>query len=284
MSMSKAFAAALAAIGVAASGAARAQSPFGPDELEISQLREHIYMIRSAASGNITALVADDGVLLVDSKFEREHDRYMELLRTVTDQPVRFVVNTHVHSDHSQGNARLESIGATLVATESTRRRLAEGQSDGLPTITFDDHARIWFGGKPLDLYYFGRGHTDGDLVILSPEDGIVFTGDLFAGYAPNLRLIDYDNGGSLKEWSVTLERILALEFDVVIPGHSAPTDRAMLQQYLDETIRMQGLIREMHGAGRTAEDIQTALVNEFGQMAAGYFLPDIRSAIDELQ
>ena len=241
-------------------------------------------MIRSAASGNITALVADDGVLFIDSKFEREHDRYMALLRTVTDKPVRYVINTHVHGDHSEGNARLEAIGADIVATETTRRRLAEGQSAGLPVITFDDHARIWFGGKPLDLYYLGRGHTDGDLVILMPEDGIVFTGDLFAGYEPNLRLIDYDNGGSLREWSGTLEKILALEFDTVIPGHSGPTDRAMLQQYLDETVRMQDLVREMHGAGRTPADIQTALVTEFGRMAAGFIIPGIQGVIDELQ
>jgi len=282
--MTRAFAATLLATAVIASGAASAQGGFGPQELEITPFRDNIYLIRSAASGNITALVADEGVLFIDSKFEREHDRYMELLRTVTDKPMRFVINTHVHGDHSEGNARLESAGATIVATESMRLRLAEGQSAGLPVITFDDHASIWFGGKPLELYYFGRGHTDGDLVVLMPEDGIVFTGDLFAGYEPNLRLIDYDNGGSLMEWSRTLEKILELDFDVVIPGHSGPTDRAMLQQYLDETVRMQNLVREMHGAGRTPADIQTALVAEFGRMAAGFILPGIQSVIDEVQ
>lgn len=284
MILTRPLVAALLAAGLVASGTAAAQGGFGPQELAISQFRESIYLIRSAASGNITALVADDGVLLVDSKFEREHDRVMELLRTVTDKPVRFVITTHVHADHSEGNARLESIGADIIATENTRRRLAEGQSGGLPVITFDDHARIFFGGKPLDLYWLGRGHTDGDLVILMPEDRIVFTGDLFVGYEPNLRLIDYDNGGSLAEWSGTLERILALEFDSVIPGHSGPTDRAMLEQYLDETVRMQEMVREMHGAGQAPDDIQAALVTEFGRMAAGFILPGIQSVIDELK
>ena len=283
MSQNPVSAAALVAAGIVMSGTALAQGGFGPQEPAISQVRDNIYMIRSAASGNITALVADDGVLLIDTKFEREYDRYMELLRTVTDQPVRYVINTHMHPDHTGGNARLEGIEAKIIATGNARRRLSVSQPTGLPSITFDDHVRLWFGGKPLDLYWLGRGHTDGDLVILMPEDGIVFTGDLFAGYGPNIRLIDYAGGGSLTEWPATLDRVLALEFDLVIPGHSGPTDRAMLQQYRDEKIRMQEIIREMHGAGRSPQEIQTALNGEFGNMSF-VILPGIQAAIDELQ
>lgn len=284
--MNRAFAAVLIATGSAVCGTALGQGGFGPQELAITQFRDNIYLIRSAASGNITALVSDDGVLLIDSKFENEFDRYMELLRTVTAQPVRFVINTHMHPDHTGGNARLEGIDADIIATESARRRLSASQPTGLPVITFDDHARIWFGGKPLDLYWLGRGHTDGDLVIHMPEDGMVFTGDLFAGYEPSIRLIDYNGGGSLKEWPATLDRILALEFDVVIPGHSGPTDRAMLQKYRDENVRMLEVVREMHGAGRSPADIQTALTGEFGNMAV-VILPfdtGIQNAIDESQ
>src|SRR5690606_10052328 len=159
------LATAVAAASVAV-GQAHAQGGFGPQELAIEQVRDWIYMIRSAASGNITVLVSDDGVLLVDSKFEREYDRYMELLRTVTDQPIRFVINTHMHGDHTGGNARLAELDADIVASENARKRLAEAQALGLPNITFDDHLRLYFGGKPLDLYWFGRGHTDGDIVI----------------------------------------------------------------------------------------------------------------------
>lgn len=286
MSINKAFASALVVTGLAASCTAFAQGGFGPQELAITQVRDNIYMIRDAGSGNITVLVSDDGVLLVDSKFERDYDRYMELLRTITDKPVRYVINTHMHPDHTGGNARLEGIGADIIATGNARRRLSASQPTGLPAITFDDRAQIWFGGKLLELYYFGRGHTDGDLVILMPEEGIVFTGDLFAGYEPNIRLIDYNGGGSLEEWPATIDKILELEFDLVIPGHSGPTDRAMLQQYRDENVRMLEIIREMHGAGRSPADIQTALTGEFGSMAA-FFNPrdtGIQSAIDELQ
>ncbi|MDX1562398.1 MAG: MBL fold metallo-hydrolase [Gammaproteobacteria bacterium] len=268
--------------GLGGAGTANAQGGFGPEELEIDHVRDNIYMIRSAASGNITVFVSDDGVLLVDSKFEREYDRYMELLRTVTDQPVRFVVNTHMHGDHTGGNIRLEGLDANIVATENARRRLAATQSMGLPNVTFDDHTRLYFAGKPLDLYWLGRGHTDGDLVMHLPEDGIVLTGDLFAGFGPSIRLIDYNGGGSLFEWSGTLERVLELDFDTVIPGHSGVTDRATLQGYLDETIRMQEMLREMHGAGRAPDEIQAAITSEFGRLAF-FVLPGIESALAEL-
>jgi cyclase len=279
-------------VSVIVAGAASAQgrggrgggaSPFGNFELGIEQVREGLYMIRSSASGNITVFESDDGLLLVDSKFENEYDRYMELLRTVTDKPVRFVVNTHLHGDHTGGNIRLETLGPNIVATENARRRMAEAQATGLPNITFDDHMRLFFGGKAMDFYWFGRGHTDGDLIIHVPEDGLVLPGDLFAGGDPFVRLIDYNAGGSLFEWSATLEKVLALEFETVIPGHSEPTDRARMQAYLDEIVRMQDLIREMHEAGRAPQEIQSAVTSEFGGMAF-VVLPGIQPVLNELQ
>ena len=160
-------------------------SPFGNVELNIVEVEPGLYMIGSSMSGNITAFVGDDGVLLVDSKFEVENARSVELLRTVTDQPIRYVVNTHMHGDHTGGNIPFEGMGADIVATENARTRLAATQQMGIPNITFDDHMRLYFSGRVMDLYWFGRGHTDGDLVIHLPEDRLVLTGDLFAGHGP---------------------------------------------------------------------------------------------------
>jgi glyoxylase-like metal-dependent hydrolase (beta-lactamase superfamily II) len=173
-------------------------------------------------------------------------------------------------------------MGADVVATENARRGLAATQQMGLPSITFDDHMRLYFSGRVMDCYWFGRGHTDGDLVIHLPEDRLVLTGDLFAGGDPFVRLIDYNGGGSLVEWSGTLEKVLALDFDRVIPGHSALTDRARLQAYLDEIVRMQDLIREMKTAGRAPQEIQQAVTGEFGNFAF-VVLPGIQPVLDEL-
>jgi glyoxylase-like metal-dependent hydrolase (beta-lactamase superfamily II) len=290
--ISRTGAAALLLAALTAAGPADAQgrggrggggSPFGNFELRIEPVADGIFMLRSSASGNITVFESDDGLLLVDSKFDNEYAGYMELIRSVTDKPVRYVVNTHMHGDHAGGNIALEALGPDIIGTGNMRRGLAATQAMGLPNITFDDHMRLYFGGRAMDFYWFGRGHTDGDLVIHLPEDGLVLPGDLFAGGDPFVRLIDYNGGGSLMEWSATLEQVLALEFDRVIPGHSEITDRARMQAYLDEIVQMQDLIRQMHAAGRAPADIQSAVTTEFGNMAF-FVLPGIQPVLDEIE
>lgn len=249
----------------AAAGLACAQGGFAPAELAISRVRDDIYLIRSAASGNVTVLVSDDGVALIDDKFEGDHDGIMRLLRTVTDQPVRYVINTHLHQDHTGGNALMQAADARVIASGNARRIMAETQSTGLPDVTLDDHLRLHLGGMPIDLHYFGRGHTDGDIVIHLPEERILVTGDLFAIWGPYLHLIHYGAGGSARDWSRTLERALRLDFDTVIPGHSGVTDRAMMEGYLAETVRLQDMVREMNRQDRSRAEIQAMLETEFG-------------------
>lgn len=255
---------------------------FGPTEAEIVKFRDGVYLIRSVGSGNITVFTSDHGVLLVDSKLTNEFDKVMELLRTVTDQPVRYVINTHFHPDHTGGNSGLEGVGAEIIATDHARKRLSATQQTGLPVVTFDDHMNVYFAGKTLELHNYGRGHTDGDLVIYIPEEKVVLSGDLFAGWGPSIRLIDYNGGGSLAEWQATLEKVMALDFDTVIPGHSGVIDRAHMQVYLDENRRMLELIRTLRDAGRTPMDIASAVQMEFGNMAF-VVLPNIQAVLDEL-
>lgn len=255
---------------------------FGPTDPEIVEFRDGIYLIRSVGSGNITAFTSDRGVLLVDSKLTNELDKVMELLRTVTDQPVRYLINTHFHPDHTGGNTGLEGLGAKIIATDNARMRLSATQQTGLPVVTFDDHLNVYFAGKTLELYYLGRGHTDGDLVIYIPEEKVVLPGDLFAGWGPSIRLIDYSGGGSLSQWPAALEKVMALDFDTVIPGHSGVTDRAHMQAYLDENRRMIELIRMLESAGRSPMDITSAVQMEFGNMAF-VVLPNVEAVLAEL-
>jgi len=256
---------------------------FGPSEAEIVEFREGIYLIRSQGSGNVTVFTSDDGVLIVDTKTTMEYDTWMGLLRTVTDQPIRYVINTHFHPDHVGGNVGVESLGASIIATGNVRRRLSATQQAGLPILTFDDHMEVYFAGRTLQLFYYGRGHTDGDLTIYIPEEKLVLPGDLFAGWGPSIRLIDYNGGGSLAEWPSTLEKVMSLDFDVVIPGHSGVTDRAHLQAYLDENRRMLDFIRMLKDAGRTPQEITAAVQMEFGNMAF-VVLPNVQAVLEELR
>jgi glyoxylase-like metal-dependent hydrolase (beta-lactamase superfamily II) len=286
LTIHKAFAAAALLAGLTATGTAIAQgrpSPFGNFELMIEQVADDLYMIRSSASGNITVFTSDDGVLIVDTKTTMEYDTWMGLLRTVTDQPIRYVINTHFHPDHAGGNIGVEGLGAAIIAQDNVRKRLSATQTAGLPIFTFDDHMDVYFAGRTLQLYYYGRGHTDGDLTIYVPEEKLVLPGDLFAGWGPSIRLIDYNGGGSLAEWPATLEKVMALDFDVVIPGHSGVTDRAHMQGYLDENVRMLELIRMLNEAGRAPQEIGAAVQMEFGNMAF-VVLPNIQVGLDELR
>jgi glyoxylase-like metal-dependent hydrolase (beta-lactamase superfamily II) len=265
----------LAALTAFSSGAQPPQAPpaasadpgagFGPAQLTTFKVRDNFYMIRSGASGNCSVLIADDGVVLIDNKFEMDHDAIMTKLREFTDKPVLYVINTHMHGDHSGGNAKKQTLGAKVIAHENARFQMAKSQTTGLPNLTLEDHMRLYHGEFILDLYWLGRGHTDGDVVVHLPEQKMIFMGDLFATWEPNVTLIDYPGGGSLREWTRTLERAQALPFDTVIPGHGGPTDRAHLEAYRVTLVRMQDMVREMNRAQKPRADIQKMLETEFG-------------------
>lgn len=238
---------------------------FGPPALTTFKVRDNFYMIRNGQSGNCSVLVADDGVVLIDNKFEMDHAGIMEKLREITDKPVLYVIDTHLHADHSGGNATKQALGAKVIAHENARFQMAKTQTTGLPNLTLEDHMRLYHGEFVLDLYWLGRGHTDGDIVIHLPEQKMIFMGDLFATWDPYVTLIHYAAGGSLREWTRTLERALALPFDTVIPGHGGATDRAHLETYRAQLVRMQDMVREMNRARKPREDIQKMLEMEFG-------------------
>jgi glyoxylase-like metal-dependent hydrolase (beta-lactamase superfamily II) len=238
---------------------------FGPQQLTTFKVRDNFYMIRNGQSGNCSVLVADDGVVLIDNKFEMDHDAIMTKLREITDKPVLYVIDTHLHADHSGGNATKQALGAKVIAHENARFQMAKTQTTGLPNLTLEDHMRVYHGEFVLDLYWLGRGHTDGDIVIHLPEQKMIFMGDLFATWDPYVTLIHYAAGGSLREWPRTLDRALALPFDTVIPGHGGPTDRAHLETYQAQLVRMGDMVREANRAKKSREDIQKMLETEFG-------------------
>jgi glyoxylase-like metal-dependent hydrolase (beta-lactamase superfamily II) len=243
---------------------AHAQGGFAPAALATTKVRDNIYVIRSAASGNITVLVGDDSVALIDAKFANEHDGVMAQLKTITDKPVKYVINTHLHADHTGGNQALQALGAQVIASENARRIMVETAAPGLPNFAMRDYLRIYLGKLPIDLYYFGRGHTDGDIVIHLPTEKVVIMGDLFALWGPYMHLIHYAAGGSIRDWSRSLERALRLDFDTVIPGHSAVTDRANMEGYLKETIRLQDMVRDMNRAKKSRDEVKKVLETEF--------------------
>jgi glyoxylase-like metal-dependent hydrolase (beta-lactamase superfamily II) len=246
------------------SAAVRAQGGFGPPELTLVPVQDNVYTIRNMGSGNVTVLVGKKGVVLIDAKFPQDHDGIMKLLRSITDLPVSYVINTHMHPDHAGGNPAMQEIGANVIASENARRIMAERQTPGLPNIAIRDYLRLYLDDMPIDLHYLGRGHTDNDIVVHLPTKRIVVTGDLFALYGPYQPVVDYSAGGSLRDWTRTLERVLQLDFDTIIPGHSGSTDRKNVEGYIAELTRTQEMVREMNRQKRSQDEIRAVLESDF--------------------
>ena len=202
--------------------------------------------------GNVGVLATERGSVIVDSMtFRSQGASIRELAEKVGRGPVQVIINTHYHRDHTHGNPAFAP-GTQVLATQRTRDYLLyfdapywQGDAAGtLPNETFEQTHELKLGGKTVRMLHLGRGHTGGDLVVLFVEDRVLHTGDLFFnGRYPN---IDLEAGGSVKEWDATLDRVMALDFDRVIPGHGPVTDREGIRAF-------QRFLRELWSLAETA-------------------------------
>ncbi len=233
--------------------------------IELIQLQDDLYVIfNPAVPGNVTVLVTDDGVIMVDDKFAWDYDNIMAMIADITDQPVKYVINTHFHGDHSGGNEQAQADGAVVVASENARIKFIESNQDGIPDITLDEHAFIHLGGKVVELFRFGQSHTDGDVVVYFPEHRVLSAGDMFTYGNDVPQLIDYAGGGSARAWSRTLDEVLRLDFDTVVPGHGPVTNKAELANFRDSTIRLRNRTRELLSGGASRDEVEQMLRREF--------------------
>ena len=245
---------------------ANAQFGATASELELIKLQDDLYVIHGAyVPGNVTALITNEGVILVDDDFEVDHDNLMAKLREVTNQPVKYVINSHYHADHSGGNAKLQAAGTLAVASVAARSRMVAANQPGLVNITIEPRGAVHLGGKVAEIYWFGRGHTDGDVVVLFPQHRTLAAGDLFTAGEGLPQLVDHAGGGSAKEWTATLDKVLALDFETVVPGHGSVTNKQALREYRGTSQRMTEVLTQMVRQNRSTADIEAVLRNEFG-------------------
>jgi cyclase len=238
-----------------------------PAQLKIEKVKDDLYNVISSNSGNVAAYVTGEGVILVDDKFDQDHDQIVAQVKSVTSQPIKYILSTHHHADHSGGNTKFAST-VEIISTANARANIVEHKQPNAPPnmvpaqITFTDETAVFLGGKEVRARYYGRGHTNGDAVIYFPALKTIHTGDLMAGTTP---LIDYTGGGSVIEWTKTLDGALKLDFDTVIPGHGAVTNKAGLQTYRNNVeklrTRAQGLVRQ----GKSQEEVGKVMMAEFG-------------------
>lgn len=247
--------------------AAHAYGQFGTDpaKLDLIKVKDDLYVIHNDfVPGNTTVLVTNEGVVLVDDKFDVDHTNMLAQLKTITNQPVKYVINTHYHADHSGGNAKFQALNAQAVSSERARAKMVEGKQPGQSNITFDDHARIYLGGKRIELYYFGRAHTDGDIIAYFPEHRVVSAGDMFTFGDATPQLIDYAGGGSARDWPATLDGALQLDFDTVVPGHGGVTTKQEMRKARDSAASLRDRTRQLVLKNTPKAEIEKMLRSDF--------------------
>jgi glyoxylase-like metal-dependent hydrolase (beta-lactamase superfamily II) len=208
--------------------AARQQPKGEPFSTAITKLKDGLYVIPgydgAVTGGNVAVRVTSEGVIIVDDKFPPASTEIVPKVRSVTSQPIKYVLSTHNHGDHTGGHPEFIKT-AEIIAHRNARENMVKGKQAAPPRIVFNDQADLFLGGVEVQARYMGRGHTNGDSVIYFRDLRTVHTGDLVVwGKRTDGTVLtpfmDYSNGGSLTEWIATLEKVLQLDFDAAIPGH----------------------------------------------------------------
>jgi len=227
-----------------------------PETLSITEVKDGLYYV-NGVGGNVGVRVTSEGVILVDDKFPRNVDGIREQVRSVTDRPIRYVVNTHHHGDHAGGNPGFID-EAEIVAHENVRANMIRGGQEAPPRIVYADRTGIHLGDAEVQAHYFGRGHTNGDSVVYFPDLRTIHGGDLLHGTAP---FIDYANGGSSKEWLRVIDGMLSLDFDTAIPGHGGVMTRDDVQAFRDQFVAVRERMRTLIEGGLRKEDAEARIV-----------------------
>ena len=243
------------------------------DAIQITTIpvRDGIYMLQGSG-GNIGVSTGDDGTMIVDDQFAPLTGKIVAAIGALTDKPVNFVVNSHFHYDHTDGNTNFGRAGAYIVAQDNSRKRMESTQvlsgsgrvqepyeAAGLPKITFFDAMRFYFNGNAVDLVNTGNGHTDGDAQVYWREANVIHTGDMFVRYG--LPFIDRDNGGTADGMIDAIMNIANMINDetIIIPGHGQLATRVDLLAYHDMLVVIRGrLVRAKVQGLSEAEMIAT--------------------------
>ena len=260
--------------------AAPIQAPsqeFDQVEIRVEQVSNSIYML-IGSGGNIAVCVGKDGTFIVDDQFAPLTEKILAAIASFSDGPVDFVINSHWHHDHTDGNENFGGAGEVIVSHENSHRRMETDQlielfqvrqeaysRDGLPKITFDDSVRFHLNGETIDVLYLGRAHTDGDAIVYFRESNVVHTGDIFVRYG--LPFIDQPNGGSINGMISVLNRIAGLtdEDTVFIPGHGQQSDRGDLLEFHNMLVKIRDRVQTQIQQGWSFEKIVAS------NPAAGY-------------
>jgi len=259
---------------MALSGEVLAQTPaaapppdFSKVEIKSTDLGDNVYMLEGQG-GNITVAVAKDGIIMVDGEFAPLHDKIKAAIVLLSNQPIKYLVNTHFHGDHTGGNEPFAKDGATIVAQDNVKSRLEAGTTNGLtgvktppapkdalPSDTYTNFSKIRLNGRVADLKHIANAHTDGDTYVWFKTANVLSTGDTFTnGRYPN---IDFANGGNIKGMIAATDIYLKLinARTRIVPGHGPVADKAALIDYRTMLVTARDRMAKLVKEGKSEDD-----------------------------
>ena len=265
------------------------EQDFSKVEMKVTKVAGDVYMLQGAG-GNIGASVGEDGIVIVDDQYAPLADKIQAALKGITDKPVRFIINTHYHGDHTGGNAYFQK-QAPIIAHDNVRKRLESGGAAGnggsvhmdvkpspkeaLPIITFDHDVTVHLNGEDIRALYFPAGHTDGDSIIFFPKSNVIHMGDDFVTYG--FPFIDVDSGGSINGMIDGVEKVIAqVPADVkIIPGHGPVSNLDDVRAYLTMLKATRDVVAKALKEGRSLDQMKQAKLLDPWKKYSGDFISE---------
>lgn len=250
-----------------------AQAALDTVQIRATALSRDVYML-TGSGGNIGLAVGDDAVFVVDDQFAPLTPRILAAIATITSKPVRFVVNTHWHFDHTGGNENMGKAGGLIVAHENVRRRMSSEQfiealnrrepaapAGALPVVTFTDGMTFHINGDSLVVTHAPHAHTDGDAIVHFTKANVLHTGDTFL--SAGLPFVDLSSGGSINGIIAVAARVYAMTNDQtrIIPGHGPVADRARVKAFREMLVQLRDRMATEVAAGKTLDQVLAARI-----------------------
>jgi cyclase len=293
-----------AAVLVALTVRAVTQPRLTPEAMRIEKVKDNLYVIRGPfnacapngcgassvddgllhEAGDVAVRVTSEGLILVDDKFAQNVPDVLDRVKSITGQPIKYLLNTHHHTDHVGGDGEILSRGIEIIAHRNVRDNIIRNKQPGAPRLVFNDQASVFLGGVEVRMMYLGRGHTNGDTVIYFPDLRTVHSGDLVIDGMP---VIDYDNGGSALEFVQTLNNLLKIDFDTVIPGHGRVLTKGDVRAYVPKfemmNKRMADLVKKRVPKNQLEKELQLDDLGWAHTVSTGTFMRSVGQYYDEV-